>query len=97
MAMNINDTSNIQKVMLVKGKNVIPNRIKAHSNQVDSTDKVTITETASSLSQMLETISEQTVIDRKRVEHIKRAIGDGSYKIDALKIAQKVIRFENDF
>ena len=82
--------------MLVKGRNVSSNQSKTHSSQVASKDKVTITETASSLNQMLETLSEQTVVDRKRVAQIKLAIDDGSYNIDALKISQKLIRFEND-
>ena len=96
MAINVNDASNTQKVMPVRGKNVSPNRSKGLSSQVTSADKVTITETASTLNQMLESIPEQSAIDRKRVEQIKRAIADGSYKIDVFKIAQKLIRFEID-
>ncbi len=96
MAINTNDVSNTQKVIAVKGKNLSTNRSKALSSPVTSTDRVTITETASSLKHVLESISEHSAIDRKRVEHIKRALDEGSYRIDSLKIAQKLISFEEE-
>lgn len=96
MAININDATNTHKVMPVRGKNVDPSRSKELSSQGNSTDKVTFTEAASSLSQMLESIPDQSPIDTKRVEQIKRAIADGNFKIDSIKIAQRLMRLEND-
>jgi negative regulator of flagellin synthesis FlgM len=59
-------------------------------------DKVTITETATKLKHALKSLSDGQVVDSKRVDQIKHAIDDGRYKIDTLKIANQLIRFEKE-
>lgn len=57
------------------------------------TDKVSLSD---ALSQLEQTLSEVPEVDSARVDAIKSAIEDGSYQIDSLELARKMIDFEGD-
>jgi negative regulator of flagellin synthesis FlgM len=57
-------------------------------------DKVSFTETSVRLRALEGTLANMPVVDEARVEAIKQAIADGSYQIDANRIADKLIQFE---
>ncbi len=56
-------------------------------NQVDISS-------AQALEKIRESLASEPVVDRQKVELIKQALQDGTYNIDAEKIAAKLIEFE---
>ena len=57
-------------------------------------DRLTLSETATRLSDLTRTVSEQPVVDSKRVEQIRQAIQDGSYQVNPERIADRLIAME---
>ncbi len=61
-------------------------------------DSVSLTSQARSLNQMSQSASEApTSFDTAKVAQLQKAIADGSYQVDANKLAQKLLDFESDF
>ncbi|MDT8404496.1 flagellar biosynthesis anti-sigma factor FlgM [Sulfuriflexus sp.] len=58
-------------------------------------DTVSLTNTSAQLRSLENTLAELPVVDSQRVESIKQALADGSYEIDAQRIADKLISFES--
>lgn len=67
----------------------------ANSSSVKD-DSVAITDAAQEIKKAFGS-SPETAVDVNRVASIKKAIADGSYTIDAEKVAQKMIQFEKSF
>ncbi len=69
---------------------------KAVGNKTQGTseDSVSLTDQAEKLRALESSISNQPVVDTKRVESIRSAILDGSYRVDATKTADKMADFE---
>ncbi len=59
-------------------------------------DTVTLTPQASQLKGVESAINAQSVIDGERVQSLKSAIDAGAYEINALRVAEKFIQFENN-
>jgi negative regulator of flagellin synthesis FlgM len=57
-------------------------------------DHVTLTSSARSLHKLEETIAKTPVVDTAKVAAVKQSISSGSYKIDAGRVADKLIQFE---
>ena len=57
--------------------------------------EVSITDTAAKLRQLEAQIANQPVVDSQRVESVKKAIADGSFRIDSNRIAEKMADFES--
>ncbi len=57
-------------------------------------DRVSITSTATFLQQVEEQLSKLPDVDDKRVEAIKQAIENGTFEIDANRVAEKLIAFD---
>ena len=57
-------------------------------------DTVTLTDTAARLRDLKESLSALPVTDSQRVETIKKSVDDGTYKIDAGRVATKLIELE---
>ncbi|MFT7461190.1 MAG: negative regulator of flagellin synthesis FlgM [Planctomycetota bacterium] len=57
--------------------------------------EVSLTDTAAKLQRLEAQIANQPVIDAQRVESVKKAIADGSFKIDSNRIVEKMAEFEN--
>jgi negative regulator of flagellin synthesis FlgM len=67
---------------------------KASAKQTGQTDKVAITAVAQEIKKTLESSSSATLIDVERVTAVKKALTEGTYQIDAEKIAEKMIQHE---
>ena len=57
--------------------------------------EVSLTDTAATLQRLQAQIANQPVVDTQRVESVKKAIADGSFKVDSNRIADKMADFES--
>jgi len=58
------------------------------------TDTVSLTDTATQLQSIQQTLSDAPVVNHERVAELRAAIADGSYQVDAADLAQNMINFE---
>jgi len=58
------------------------------------TDTVSLTDTATQLQSIQQTLSDAPVVNDERVTALRAAIADGSYQVDAAELAQNMINFE---
>lgn len=61
-----------------------------------SDDKVTVTDTATRIRQLEANLSTMPDIDNARVQAIRQAISEGSYRIDPDRIAANLLKLEKD-
>lgn len=59
------------------------------------TDKVSLTETATQLQSVKQTLADAPIVNSERVSELRAAVADGSYTVDATELAQNIIDFEN--
>ena len=59
-----------------------------------STDHVTLTESARSMQKIEEAVAKTPVVNADKVAAVKHAISSGTYKIDAGRIAGKLLKYE---
>ena len=59
-------------------------------------DEISLTDSAQLMVRLEKALEELPVIDRERVESVKQAIADGSYAVDAERVAAEVLRMELD-
>jgi len=64
------------------------------SGKSSTADTVSLSDNAVQLGKVDNTAITAPVVDAKRVEQVKQAISDGSFKVDAGKIADKLMQFE---
>ena len=57
-------------------------------------DTVSLTDTATRMRSLENTLANLPVVDSQRVEDIQRAIASGDFEIDAERLAGKMIHFE---
>jgi negative regulator of flagellin synthesis FlgM len=57
-------------------------------------DHVTLTDSARSLQKIEETVAKTPVVNAGKVAAVKQAISSGTYKIDAGRIAGKLLKYE---
>ena len=57
-------------------------------------DRVSLTATAALLKQLEDQLAGQPVVDNARVEGVRSALAEGSYHIDADRVAEKLVEFE---
>ncbi len=62
-----------------------------------SSDKVSLTDTATRLESLRQTITDSSDVNQDRVESIKAAIADGTYQVDVEVLAQNILSFESSF
>jgi negative regulator of flagellin synthesis FlgM len=58
-------------------------------------DQVTLTDSARSLLKIETAVAKTPVVDAAKVAAVKQSIGSGTYKIDAGRIAGKLLQFES--
>lgn len=58
-------------------------------------DTVNLTDTAAYLRKLESTLSALPIVDIQRTEDIKKAIADGRFVIDPVRVADKLLRFES--
>lgn len=66
-------------------------------NAPAAADSVSLTDTAARLRRLESSLADLPEVDNERVATIKQAIADGSYQIDAGRIADKLLNFEGSF
>ena len=99
---NINGIPGPQTPRTGEGAKAQPGRNDAVSQRRQdggavSSDSVSLTDTAARLRNIEGVLAEMPEVDNGRVAEIQRAIADGSYEIDAGKIADKLLNFEAAF
>ncbi len=58
-------------------------------------DTVNLTDTAAYLRKLESSLSSLPVVDAQRTESIKKALADGRFIIDPVRVADKLLRFES--
>jgi negative regulator of flagellin synthesis FlgM len=76
-----------QKVEIDSGKN---ESVKS----AEKNDSVAITAMAQDIKKAFESSPSVTIVDADRVTAVKKALADGSYQINAERIAEKMIQYE---
>lgn len=59
-------------------------------------DRVSLTDTAGDLRALAKALAEAPSVDSSRVDAVKQAISDGSFRIDARRIAQNLLQMDAD-
>ncbi len=67
------------------------------SSSTSGADKVSLTRTAARLKELEQRLSDQAPVDTRRVNDMKNAIASGEYRVDADRVADKMINFEASF
>lgn len=57
-------------------------------------DHVTLTDSARTLQKVEEAVAKAPVVDAAKVASVKKAVQSGTYKIDARRVADKLLQFE---
>ena len=70
-------------------------QIKPESSQSTGSDKVSLSENAVQLGKIGNSVIDAPVVDTQRVEQVKQAISNGTYEVDATKVADKLMQFES--
>ncbi|MBL4711672.1 MAG: flagellar biosynthesis anti-sigma factor FlgM [Gammaproteobacteria bacterium] len=68
---------------------------KTDTGQSTTADTVSISDNAAQLGKVTSMVDSAPVVDAKRVEQIKQAIANGTYEVDAAKVADKLMQFES--
>jgi negative regulator of flagellin synthesis FlgM len=58
-------------------------------------DQVTLTSSARSLQKLSDAVAQAPVVNTAKVSSIKQALANGTYQVDAGRVADKMIQFEN--
>jgi negative regulator of flagellin synthesis FlgM len=66
----------------------------AAASTTQSADHVTLTDSARSLQKIEEAVAKTPVVNAGKVAAVKHAISSGTYKIDASRIAGKLLNYE---
>jgi len=74
--------------------NTIPAPSQQETGKSSTLDTVSLTDTAAMLQKMEAAMAETPVVDTQRVEDIQNALENGTYEIDATRVAEKLLSFE---
>ena len=66
----------------------------ANASTAQSGDTVTLTDSARSLQKIEEAVAKAPVVNASKVAAVKRAVTSGTYKVDAGRVADKMLQFE---
>jgi negative regulator of flagellin synthesis FlgM len=79
--------------------NVAADKAQAEASSPAATsqtgDHLTLTSAAQSLQKLSEAVAKAPVVNASKVASIKQAVSDGTYQIDAGRVAGKLLDFEN--
>ena len=71
------------------------NSTQASPQRIAQGDSVNITPQAKSMPAMERDLAQGTPVNESKVESLKKAIADGSYQVDANKLAKNMSNFES--
>jgi len=71
-----------------------PNAPKAETGRPGTADTVSLTDTAARLQALKAALPALPVVDTQRVEALRKAVADGTYRVDSEKLAEKMVEFE---
>jgi negative regulator of flagellin synthesis FlgM len=81
------------------GNSVVTDKSQGEGSAAAATvltaDHVTLTDSARSLQKIEEAVAKTPVVDADKVAAVKQAISAGTYKIDAGRIAGKMLKYES--
>jgi negative regulator of flagellin synthesis FlgM len=66
----------------------------ASAQTSQSGDTVTLTDSARSLQKIEEAVAKAPVVNASKVAAVKHAVSSGTYKVDAARVADKMLQFE---
>jgi len=66
----------------------------ASASTSQSGDTVTLTDSARSLQKIEEAVAKAPVVNASKVAAVKHAVNSGTYKVDAGRVADKILQFE---
>ena len=72
-----------------------PNAAQRETGKSSTVDTVSFTDTAARLQGMEKTLSASPVVDIHRVEGVKHAIASGTFEINPMRVADKLLNFES--
>ena len=58
-------------------------------------DHVTLTDSARSLQKIEQALAQAPVVNTAKVAAVKQAVNNGTYKVDAGRVADKILQFES--
>lgn len=102
MSIKINDLNNSQPPRIGDGNRTqgpagqAPGKAEGETRQPAAGDRVTLTQTAQQLRELEAEVRKQPVVDNNRVEALRAAIANGEYQIDATRIAEQLMRIEDE-
>jgi len=79
----------------VKSRNEAKIDNQAENSPGDKGDRVTLTDTASRLKDIEQQLNKTSSVDDARVAEVQSAINNGEYNVDADRIADKMLAFED--
>lgn len=79
----------------VKSRNEAKQSNQSNSSPTVASDRVTITNTASRLKDIEQQLNNISSVDSARVAEVQSAITNGDYSVDADRIADKMLAFED--
>ncbi|WP_111496345.1 MULTISPECIES: flagellar biosynthesis anti-sigma factor FlgM [Marinobacter] len=85
---NTKTNQNVSEQSAPKSPSTPTEQARTQSSQPDS---VSLSSQARDLKKLEEQMNSYPEVDDERVEQIKAALADGSYKVDAEKLAQKML------
>lgn len=88
------DISTTRLRAIERGENAGQSRKPASASA--SADDVQLTHTATSLKQIETRLASIPDVDRARVEAVRQRVESGTWKMDANRIADRLMRFERD-
>jgi len=97
----ISGLSTSEQVAPVKGSNsssVVADKPQGEGSGAASTsqtgDHVTLTTSARAIQKLEEAVAKSPVVNPEKVAAVKQAVNSGTYKIDAHRVADKLLKFE---
>lgn len=79
----------------VKSQNESKQENQSESTTAAAGDRITLTNTASRLQDIEQKLSNSSSVDKARVAEVQSAISNGDYNVDADRIADKMLAFED--
>ncbi|QUM83856.1 flagellar biosynthesis anti-sigma factor FlgM [Moritella sp. 28] len=101
MAINLTNLNNrshqLDQARSAQQKTSVQNGNPAQTSpqRIAQGDSVNITSQAKSLTAMEHDLAQGTPVNTSKVESLKKAIADGSYQVDANKLAKNMSNFES--